>query len=148
MFDGRVYDSARPWEVPQALEPGDAAFLVDSNSLTVELTEVGQRVLAVIELSAQAFTPNGDGVNDRLDIRFDLVNLSTPVPVNLGVFDLAGTRRARRPLAQRGSGPHSVAWDGRDDNGRILPPGLYVLRLDVDTDNDTFTASRVVSLAY
>ena len=148
VFDGRLYDSTRPWEVAQDLEPGDAAFLADSNSLTVELIEVGQQVLDAIELSAEAFTPNGDGVNDQLDIRFDLVNLSAPVPVNLEVFDLAGTRRAQRPLAQRGSGPHSVSWDGRDDNRGILPPGLYVLRLDVDTDNDTFTASRVVSLAY
>ena len=148
VFDGRIYDSTRPWEVPQALEPGDAAFLADSNSLTVELIEVGQQVLGAIELSGSSFTPNGDGVNDQLDIRFDLVNLSAPVPVNLEVFDLAGTRRTQRPLAQRGSGPHSVFWDGRDDNGRILPPGLYLLRLDVDTDNHTFTASRVVSLAY
>ena len=148
VFDGRVYDSSRPWEIPQFLEPGDAAFLAENNSLTVELVEVGEKVLDEIELSTTVFTPNGDGVNDALDIRFDLVNLSAAVPVRLEIFDLAGTRRAEVPLARLGSGPHSVSWDGKDDARELLAPGLYVLRLDVATDGDTFTASRVVAVAY
>ena len=148
LFDGQVYDSTRPWEVAQALEPGDAAFLSDNNSLTVQLIDVGQEVLEALEVSATAFTPNGDGVNDRLEVRFDLVNLSAAVPVRLKVFDLAGTRRAELPLEERASGPHAVTWDGMDDHQRLLPPGIYLLRLDVETDDDTFAASRVVSLAY
>jgi hypothetical protein len=39
-------------------------------------------------------------------------------------------------------------WDDMDDNRRLLPPGIYLLRLEVETDDATFTASRVVSLAY
>ena len=148
VFEGRVYDSSRPWEMPQFLEPGDAVFLAENNSLTVELIEVGQQVLDEIELSTAVFTPNGDGVNDRLNIGFDLVNLSAAVPVRLEVFDLAGTLRAEVPLERLGSGPHSVSWDGMDDRSRLLAPGLYVLRLEVDTDDATFTATRVVSVAY
>ena len=149
VFEGRVSDSTRPWEVPQLLEPGDADFLAESNSLTVELVEVGEVVvLEEIGVSTGLFTPNGDGVNDLLDIRFDLVNLSAAVPVSLEVFDLTGTRRVELPLAQRASGRHTVSWDGMDANRRLLPPGIYVLRLDVKTDDATFTASRVVSLAY
>ena len=149
VFDGWISDSSRPWEVGQRLEPGDAVdFPAENNSLTVELIDVGQQVLDEIELSTGVFTPNADGVNDRLDIGFDLVNLSAAVPVKLEVFDLAGTRRAELPLARLGSGPHSVSWDGTDDRGRLLVPGLYVLRLDVATDDATFTASRVVSVAY
>ena len=148
VFEGRVFDSTRPWEMPQFLEPGDAAFLAENNSLTVEFVEVGRQALDEIELSTAVFTPNGDGVNDRLDISFDLVNLSAAVPVRLEVFDLAGTRRAELLLARLGSGPHSVSWDGMDDRGKLLAPGLYVLRLDVDTDDATFTATRVASVAY
>ena len=148
VFEGRISDSTRPWEVPQFLEPGDAAFPAESNSLTVELVDVGREVVDEIELSTAVFTPNGDGVNDALDIGFDLVNLSEAVPVKLKVFDLTGTRRAELPLARLGSGPHSVSWDGTDDRGKLLAPGLYVLRLDVSTDDATFKASRVVSIAY
>ncbi len=148
VFEGRVSNSTRPWEVPQLLEPGDADFLAESNSLTVELAEVGGRVLEEIEVSTGLFTPNGDRVNDLLHIRFDLVNLSAAVPVSLKVFDLTGRRRAELPLAQRASGPHTVSWDGMDGNSKLLPPGIYVLRLEVETDDATFAASRVVSLAY
>ena len=148
VFEGRVSDSTRPWEMPQFLEPGDADFLAENNSLTVELVEVSQLVLDEIELSTEVFTPNGDGVNDALEIGFDLVNLSEAVPVRLEVFDLAGTRRAEVPLARLASGPHSMSWDGTGDNRRLVAPGLYVLRVDVATDDATFTASRVVSVAY
>ena len=61
---------------------------------------------------------------------------------------LAGTRRAEVPLARLASGPHSMSWDGTGDNRRLVAPGLYVLRVDVATDDATFTASRVVSVAY
>ena len=148
VFEGRVYDSNRPWEVPQLLEPGDADLLAENNSLTVDLIDVGQGALDQIEISTAVFTPNGDGVNDRLDIRFDLLNLSAEAPVNLRVFDLSGTRRAELPQAQLRSGPHEVSWDGRDENERLLAPGIYLLQLEVETDDDTFTASRAVSLAY
>jgi flagellar hook assembly protein FlgD len=52
--------------------------------------------------------------------------------VRLVVFDVAG--RARRTLVtgRVDSGGHSVAWDGRDDAGRALAPGLYFIRLETD----------------
>jgi hypothetical protein len=50
-------------------------------------------------------------------------------PANVTVYDLGG-RRVRvlvdGPLAP---GPHSVTWDGRDDAGRRLASGAYVVRL-------------------
>ncbi len=50
--------------------------------------------------------------------------------LRLEIFDLAG-RRVRR-LLDRGApatGPASVPWDGRDDQGSPLPAGLYLVRL-------------------
>ncbi|MBT7589275.1 MAG: hypothetical protein HN558_27490 [Gemmatimonadetes bacterium] len=29
---------------------------------------------------------------------------------------------------------HRVLWDGRDDTGRLVSPGVYVVRLGLDTD--------------
>ncbi len=46
-------------------------------------------------------------------------------PAEVVLFDLQG--RALRTL-YRGrleAGPHSLAWDGRDDSGRTLPAGIY-----------------------
>lgn len=60
-------------------------------------------------------------------IAFDLARAGT---VRLEVYDLGG-RRVRTlvsgPLpAQR----HRVAWDGLGDDGRSLPSGAYLYRLD------------------
>jgi hypothetical protein len=49
----------------------------------------------------------------------------------LSVFDLQG--RVVRRLAERRTEPgvHSLAWDGRDEAGAKLSPGVYLARLEV-----------------
>ena len=46
-----------------------------------------------------------------------------------GASDRSGLAR-RLPEAQARSGEHSVPWDGRDDMGRALPNGAYVVQVD------------------
>jgi len=45
-------------------------------------------------------------------------------------IDGADGRRVRNLIAlqQRSSGPHIEAWDGRDDNGRLVGPGSYTVK--------------------
>jgi phosphodiesterase/alkaline phosphatase D-like protein len=50
--------------------------------------------------------------------------------VKLVVYDMAG-RRVRRLLdGGQPAGVQLVRWDGRDEGGRLLPAGFYVLRLE------------------
>ena len=65
---------------------------------------------------------------------------STPFPA----------RRVRQLSApgQR-SGPHShLTWDGRDETGELVPPGLYLCQVATTTSQGRFTASRPVAVAY
>jgi hypothetical protein len=51
--------------------------------------------------------------------------------VTLRIFDAAG--RLVRTLAQGGqwsAGAHEMAWDGRDEGGRIASPGAYLARIE------------------
>jgi hypothetical protein len=77
--------------------------------------------LAVVPLSA---APNP--FNPRTTVRF-----TTPQagPVSLDAHDLRG--RLVRHLVDDvlAAGSHEIAWDGRDDAGRPLPSGTYLLRL-------------------
>jgi hypothetical protein len=58
------------------------------------------------------------------------LNVPTSAHLNLDVFDVQG-RRVRNLLSRiLPQGHHSIAWDGTDDMGRDVPPGLYYLRLD------------------
>jgi flagellar hook assembly protein FlgD len=49
--------------------------------------------------------------------------------VNLGIYDVAG--RHLRTLADGvvEPGSHNARWDGRDDKGGPVPPGVYFVRM-------------------
>ena len=58
--------------------------------------------------------------------------LSQSARVSLAVFDAAGRRvRLLDPPQQKAADRYDVTWDGRDDDGRAVSPGLYVARLEV-----------------
>ena len=46
------------------------------------------------------------------------------------------------------SGRFALAWDGVLANGDVTAPGLYLLRLEVDSDQGKEALQRVIALAY
>lgn len=149
VFEGRVFDSQRLQEPRQLIAAGDADELVASNTLSVGLADLDQSSIQALQLSSPVATPNGDGVNDEIEITFDLVNLSGAVPVNLSLYDLGGRKVVDVFEGPSTSGRQSATWDGSTDGaGTLAVPGVYILRLEVDADERTSTAHGVVSLAY
>ena len=61
-------------------------------------------------------------------VRFEL---SQAASVRLEVFDVRG---ARVTTLMEGSllpaGGHATTWDGRDHTGRLVPSGIYLVRLE------------------
>ena len=101
-----------------------------------------------MRFTSSVLTPNGDGVNDGLEIEYDLLNLFGQVPVAIDVYDLSGRLLAKVYRGTAASGRFSARWDGRDGSGELLSPGLYLLRLEVETDEGTDRMDQVISLAY
>jgi hypothetical protein len=149
-FDGQARHTQRS-EPPQRLMSGDAhpgVHTLPSNSLRVLTSAASARtLLAHLEIAPAVVTPNGDGINDRAQVSYILTQLLEPVPVTLGIFDLSG-RRVRGLEGQRGSGAHAWVWDGRDDEGRLLPVGTYIVRLVVEADSRHAEYCGVIGLAY
>ena len=50
------------------------------------------------------------------------------------MYSLDGRRRARLPLPLQASGPQRLTWDGRDAQGRLLPPGIYLIDVALRAD--------------
>ncbi|MBN2169795.1 MAG: hypothetical protein JW819_00575, partial [Candidatus Krumholzibacteriota bacterium] len=63
--------------------------------------------------------------------------------IRVDVLDVAGRRCRRLVLPAGAAGPRTFAWDGRDDAGRPLASGVYLLRVEAGGIRET---RRVVLL--
>ena len=148
VFTGRIFNSQHPAEVPQALAWGDADGVPSSERLRVDLTGLGTGALGALSVAPGVFTPNGDGINDVVEIGCDVLNLSGLSSVVCWVYDVSGRRVGLVGSSWLGSGRYVGVWDGRDERGEPVPPGLYVVGLSVKTDQGTTQRQAVVSLVY
>lgn len=55
--------------------------------------------------------------------------LAAPGRVRIAVYNIAGQRMRALTDADQQAGKHEVAWDGRDDGGRTVSNGAYVVQL-------------------
>ena len=70
------------------------------------------------------------------------------------IHDVRG-RRVRRLVEQRpaSTGIYGMEWDGRDEQGAVVPPGVYLARVRVDTDTEGARIGRAevlrtIAVAY
>lgn len=145
-FDGSLVDSQTD-EVPLAVIPGDAVPEAPSDELRVRIgLESG--LLAGLQVSPNPFSPNGDGVNDRVALSFSLLRLTGSAPVALRLFDLSGRPVGLLEGRAQGGSAFALEWDGRDDAGALVPPGLYLYRLAVDSDGGWHERVGHLAVAY
>ena len=134
-FRVRVFDSNQPLAVRQKVSPGDANSLVEGNTLSVSTTANAELLLQT-EVFPPVITPNGDQVNDVAQITYDLLEIIGDAGVSIEISDLSG-RVVRQVYEGRDLvGNYEREWDGRDDAGEVVPPGIYLYRIQVDSDRD------------
>ena len=139
--DASTEDASR-----QRVDPGDATDQVASSTNVVGLP-VARDLLLNVVFDTAVLTPNGDGINDALAVRADVINILEPRPWHLRLYDLAGRALVERSQAVT-AGAQDFTWDGRDQAGQLVPPGLYVLELHLDGDAHQQRIRRVVSVVY
>ena len=135
-------------DVWQRADPGDATGASPGTSLTIRVP-LERRVLRQMRIEPSTLTPNGDGVNDTAQIRFLVAKATIPRPMEVEIFDLTG-RRVRH-LQDDGAGLAVMRWDGRDEFGRVVAPGLYLCRVRVQVYSDEAgptSAARAIAVAY
>jgi len=92
--------------------------------------------VAVLRLDRNPFTAGG------APLRIDFAGAGGH-GVRLAVWDVAGRRVRTLYAGSPGGSEIRAAWDGRDDAGRRLPPGVYYLRV---AGPEGAAAARVVLL--
>lgn len=137
----------RASSLAQPAEAGDASPEVATNDLVVVVNEVSN-IASLPNVTPNPFTPNGDGVNDVITFSFDLFLLLDSVDVELNIWDLSGRRIVQLEQGESTAGNREVQWSGRDTQGNLVPPGLYVYQFVVGSDDAASERLGTLSLVY
>lgn len=66
---------------------------------------------------------------EKTTIRFELARAGA---ASLSIFDVSGRLVRSLAAGRNAAGPHAIDWDGADEEGRLLPAGVYFCRLMAD----------------
>ena len=143
-FSGWVFDSDDPDQIKQQIRPGNATFRFSGDALAVN-TPVGGRLLVDIAVTSNPLTPNGDGLNETLEIAYKLREVTASRPVRLAIYNLAGQLVVELPSITARSGEFAHRWDGRDAAGQLVPPGTYIWRLQLEEKEER---TGILAVAY
>ena len=139
LFRAFVGSALQPdtWQQVDPAQKGATTVLLPSLPGSSDL--IGQ-----VSVTPSGITPNGDGVNDEATIRFSVFKTDkTPV---VAICDLGGS-----PLVELTRAPgadHVFHWDGRDESGASVSPGLYICRIHVGASAGIRTAYRTIAVIY
>ena len=145
-FRGEVADSQSD-AFPQRVAFGDAVEEAADNTLVVS-ARIDEELFTGVAFSSAVITPNGDQINDQITLDYILLKATHEVAVEVVAYDLSGRPVHRLYQARDRSGPNQVSWDGRDAAGAVVPPGMYLLRLEAATDAGIATQMRSIAVVY
>lgn len=152
-FPSTLVSKAAPWN-PQRIDPQQTQ---NGDGWIVTTAGVPMNPIDDIKISPNPFTPNGDGKNDLTIIDFAVTKIDKPKPLRIAIFELSG-RKVRTVVDvvtgvnpffgdPRGGGK-AFTWDGRDDNGKVVLPGIYILQVSLDVDNGGQFITKTITVAY
>ena len=136
-----AYQIARAANVEPQTPTGELVVKFDKEGGEVPL-------LAGITPRSRVFTPNGDGANDTFELEYVLLKLLEPVPVSIMIYDLSGSQVRQLYADEELVGHHVQVWDGRNEEGKRVMPGVYLYELRVDTDQHQERRQGVVGVVY
>lgn len=101
---------------------------------------------ADVEIFPPVFSPDGDGFDDVTTLNF--ANLDNDYTAKILIFDAHGKLVKNlvncRNIASKGS----FVWNGLDDNGHVVPAGIYVVFIELfDTQGDIIRFKKAVVVA-
>jgi len=124
----------------------------------VVISSILKSVLTDVKAVPKVFTPNSDGKNDYAVIEFTLAKVQTKVKIK--IFSTAGSLVAticdedlgarRYEIGGNYAGAKNLPgyWDGKDEDGDMVPPGIYVYQVIADTDSGNITENGTIVVAY
>lgn len=80
-------------------------------------------------------TPNNDGINDYIEFQFEVGSY-----ISGHLYDMNFKKICRLKSKDK----HILYFDGKDDNGNVLPGGIYIYNITAQPYNKNFTGTIVI----
>jgi len=74
-----------------------------------------------------AFSPNDDGTDDVVTLQY---TIDIPIDVSISVWDSANKYVRTLRSAKQEPGSYLAVWNGKNDEGKLLVPGIYTIKVD------------------
>ena len=103
-------------------------------------------LLDKVAISPKVLTPNGDGIGDRASIRFAVLKADAPVAVD--IYALDGRQVGSLAGGRNSDGFLVYEWNGEDAEGRRVPPGIYLCRIQIDAQAEVQNLAQIIHVAY
>ena len=101
---------------------------------------------ALVEVTPTVFSPDGDGFHDVTTINLSIFD--TDYTAKIMIFDSQGKYVKNLVPGQNIASQNRFVWNGLDDNGRIVPAGIYVVFIEVfDIQGDIKRFKKAVVVA-
>ena len=136
----------------------------DLGTITVLTSSIKKGVITEAKAVPKVFTPNDDNTNDFTVIEFTLAKITTDVKIYIfgtngglvaTIFDdvldpkeyfIPDDQKLGKTSGELDDLPGF--WDGRDEDGDKVPPGVYFYQIVADTDDGDKSESGTVVVAY
>jgi M6 family metalloprotease-like protein len=136
----RITNTTEQTYTVQVLHTVDYRFFVNAqyengisdstNVIELNFTGNGDPVVSTLRTELAGNSPNP--FNPDTVVRY---SLATDSHVRLSVYDLRGRLVNELRNETQAPGTYSLNWHGNDDQGRILPSGVYFLRMEANGRN-------------
>jgi hypothetical protein len=146
-FSGEVIQVSGE-NLPQSIDPGNANDRVTTDDTRVFIATPSLEVLSSVTVSPEIMTPNGDGLHDTVTLIITTLGVEQATGEVL-IYTTAGVmvrRVVTYPTLRKGI--YTVEWDGRNDRGGLVPPGIYLCKIVVDTDSGRSTEQKILPVVY
>ena len=120
------YSILSPYTAFLVIEPGSGPTAVDD-----ETDSNLPRAFSLRQNYPNPFSPAGALGQNFTTIRYTIPAhiSSNGVKVELKIYNLLGQVVKVLAIRQQAPGEYSVSWDGKDEAGRIVPAGVYLVQL-------------------
>ena len=142
LFPLDLGDSDRP-RLWQSVVPAERR----SNIVLLPELAGSDRLIDDLRIVPPIFSPNGDGINDQVEVDFVIYKIVAAEP-RVQVFDVSGRLVADLTQTAGDASHRTFTWSGRDFSDRLVQPGIYLCRIDLDAESGEDVAVRTFVVAY